>query len=405
MAFAKLTLKPGVLAVASQLAAEGTLRVSRCVRFFLGFLQKVGGWTRLTSTLFVGTCRGLHGWFDLSGNPYLAVGTEQRLEVLEGGALFDITPLRTTSNPAPSFTTQSGLIAVTVTDAANGAVAGDWINLIVPVSVGGLVLQGFYLVQSVTDANNYVINAASAATANVSNGGAVPSFTTTNTSPNVEVTLNNHGLVAGSLFAVGVATIFGGVTIAVGVITCLPVPLRPPTHSTLPRVGRPLSARPFPRTAAMPGSRTSSTAVSPSTRRSSATASAIMAPAITGSVVAAASACKSCCAGRSIIGANCCWPAPPMARSIPGPRPLRPRRLLWRRPRNFRGGYSSSASCRSWLSLGAEAGGTQFPKISSAGLIPGITPPSRPASATRPAVSRFRRGRTSWPASRSGLVP
>ena len=230
MAFAKLALKPGVLSVASQLSAEGTWWNSVCVRFFLGFLQKLGGWTQLTTTLFIGTCRGLFGWYDLLGNDYLAVGTEQRLEVFEGGSLFDITPLRSTDNVAVSFTTHSGNVAVTIDDATNGAAALDWVNVVVPVSVGGIVLQGFYLVQSVTDADHYVVNAATPATASIANGGAVPTFTPTNTSPNVEVTLNDHGLAAGALFAVQVATTVGGITIAVGSYPVLAAPA--PTTNT-----------------------------------------------------------------------------------------------------------------------------------------------------------------------------
>ena len=72
MPMAKLTLKPGVLAVASQLLAENSWWASSLIRFFQGMVQKLGGWRRLTNTPFIGTARGMHGWSDLNGNPYLA---------------------------------------------------------------------------------------------------------------------------------------------------------------------------------------------------------------------------------------------------------------------------------------------------------------------------------------------
>lgn len=230
MAFQKLALRPGVESIATQLAAMGTWWSTTLCRFFLGFLQKLGGWMRLTSTPLIGTCRGMHGWADLLGNDYLACGTEQRLEVVIGGSVSDITPLRQTNNISPAFTTVSTETAVAVADTGNGADAGDWINIVVPVSIGGIVLQGFYQIASITDANDYVINAATPATASTGPGGAVPEFTTTAANPKVEVTLDNHGLIAGDIFNVQVATTVGGITIAVGAYNVLASPA--PTTNT-----------------------------------------------------------------------------------------------------------------------------------------------------------------------------
>lgn len=224
MAMGKPNLKPGVLAVATQTLASGTYWASLCIRWFLGMWQKIGGWMQLTSQTLIGTCRGMHGWSDLVGNPYLACGTEQRLEVLIGGVLVDITPLRQTSNIAPAFTTTNLSKVVEVHDIAHGAVQGDWVDVPIPVSIGGIIIQGFYLVQSVIDADHYTIQAAVAATASAGPGGAVPLFTTTNTSPNVQVTLNNHGLTAGAQFETQVSTTVGGITIGIAVYGVLASP-------------------------------------------------------------------------------------------------------------------------------------------------------------------------------------
>lgn len=175
--------------------------------------QKYGGWSRALSTPLVGTARFILAWSDLTGIPYLAAGTEQRLEVLEFGELHDITPLRSTDNVTVNFSTVISTPTVTVHDVTNNAALGDWVNIVTTVSVGGLLLQGLYIVTAVIDADNYQIVAASNATATVNNGGAVALFTTLNTTPTVTVTLNNHGLLIGSLYTVHVSTTVATVVI------------------------------------------------------------------------------------------------------------------------------------------------------------------------------------------------
>lgn len=212
MPFENLELAPGINTQLSRTLTGRGYSSSQLIRWMYGQPQKYGGWQRLTSTPLVGICRGMHAWSDLSGNGWLACGTDQRLEVYFGGSVFDITPLRATTNPAVSFTTTNGSANVSIHDVANGVAVGDWVNLVVPVSVGGIVLYGFYRVVSVTGPDDYVVTAASAATSGTT-GGAVPSFTTAGGSGNVTVTLNNHGLVVGNTFNVDLSTTASGITL------------------------------------------------------------------------------------------------------------------------------------------------------------------------------------------------
>lgn len=216
MAFQALTVRPGVDIEQTPLLNSSGWSFSAGVRFRDGLVEKCGGFAHLNSTQLIGICTGMHAWADLSGNLYIAAGTDQFLDLFFGGLTIDITPLRATTNPTPDFSTNFGQVTINVDDTAHGASLGDWINIYVPVSVGGIILQGLYQVTAIVDANNYQIMAASAATSTVTSGGAVPSFTTTNTSPDVLVTLNNHGLIVGSLFTVQVSTTVGGITIAPG---------------------------------------------------------------------------------------------------------------------------------------------------------------------------------------------
>lgn len=214
MPYKKFSLKPGVDVEESPTLNGFQLTTSNLIRFYAGLVQKLGGWIQKTTQTFVGTCRGLHGWADIVGNPYLAIGTDQRLQILISGSIADITPIVQTTNPAVAFSTVIGTPLVTITDASYNPEAGDWINLQTQVSVGGIVLFGFYLVASVPDSTHYVVNGGKNATATVTNGGAVPAYTTANTSSTVSVGLANHGLATGGLFNAIVSTTVATVVIS-----------------------------------------------------------------------------------------------------------------------------------------------------------------------------------------------
>lgn len=113
-------------------------------------------------------------------------------------------------NQAPNFSTVLTSEVVTVVQDSHGLVSGEWIEVSVPVAVGGIVLNGFYIV-SVINANEYTITATSVATSTVNNGGVVPQFTATQNSSTVTCTLTNHGLVPNQQFAVAVQTDAGGI--------------------------------------------------------------------------------------------------------------------------------------------------------------------------------------------------
>src|SRR5258708_5403612 len=126
MATKKLVLRPGINVQQTPTLNEGGWATGQLIRWKDGLPQKLGGWTHLNTTAFIGTARGAHAWADLSANPRLAIGTEQRLTLLDGGVLNDITPLRKTTNPAVSFSTVINTPTVTITDTVHGAAAGDW---------------------------------------------------------------------------------------------------------------------------------------------------------------------------------------------------------------------------------------------------------------------------------------
>lgn len=209
---ADILFKPGINVQFTPALNEGGWSDCNLIRFRDGLPESIGGWQRASDDVIVGTARCLMAWQDLTAYPYLGIGTEQRLLVYTPGVINDITPLRATANQAPSFDTTSGLTSVTVNDAGHGATAGDWVRIVNVIAVGGLLLQGFYLVQSVTNANAYVITAATAATATVAAGGVAARFYTTNTLTSVTVNLPAHGYAVTELFTVNISTVVGGIT-------------------------------------------------------------------------------------------------------------------------------------------------------------------------------------------------
>lgn len=117
-------------------------------------------------------------------------------------------------NISPAFTTTINSATVGIYWPNHNLYATEWINVNVPVSVGGIVVQGFYQVASVIDVNNVTIVAQSAATGSVTLGGVVPQFLSQASSSLVYVTLPNHGYTStGQNFTVQVSAYVGGLTL------------------------------------------------------------------------------------------------------------------------------------------------------------------------------------------------
>jgi len=215
MPFAKLELKPGINTQVSRYASEMTWRESDKIRWLQGMLQKLGGWMRMTSQAVIGVARGIHAWETLANNPELIIGTNERVQLFDGGQIEDITPLKKDPvNVSPDLSTTEDSQIVTINDTGSNTEAGDWIYLPVYVSIGGVVLYGYYQVVTSLDTDSYTVDAGTPATATVSNSGAVPVFTTVNGSPTVNVKLDNYSFPDGAFFYANVSTSVGGLTIS-----------------------------------------------------------------------------------------------------------------------------------------------------------------------------------------------
>ncbi len=174
MTLIKVQVAPGIDKQDTEYGAEGRWIDCDNVRFRYGLPEKIGGWSKVSTSALVGAARGIITWFSLDGDQYAITGTNKKLYVYQNQEWYDITPIRESGASITNFTTTSGSTSVTVTDATHGAITGDFVTISsVSGTANGITasnLQGEFEIQSVTDTNNYVITAKAAATGTGASG-------------------------------------------------------------------------------------------------------------------------------------------------------------------------------------------------------------------------------------------
>lgn len=208
-------LTPGVNTNLTPSLNEAAYNATQLIRWdpASGLAQKLGGWQKFYPYPIGSLVTALHAWEDLQGALHLGIGAQSSLSVITNGGISNITPQLRTTNPAVNFSTTSGSAIVTIVDTGSNATVFDSIILTTQVSIGGIVLYGAYPVTAGVNPNTYTITAASLATSSISNGGAVPTFTTTSGSSAFTVNLANHGQTAGSTFPILFSSVVAGVTL------------------------------------------------------------------------------------------------------------------------------------------------------------------------------------------------
>ena len=172
MALQKTLFKPGINREGTDYSNEGGWFDINLVRFRKGLPEKFGGWLKLTTDTFLGTCRALHAWVSLGGDKLLGLGTTWKYYIQKGNVFYDITPIRSTDLNVTTFAATNGSAVITATDTAHGAVINDFVTISNAVSLGGLitaaVLNTEHQITSITT-NTYTFVAS--ATANGSDSG------------------------------------------------------------------------------------------------------------------------------------------------------------------------------------------------------------------------------------------
>jgi len=195
MPLQNLQFRAGIVADLTDYSNSGGWYSCDKIRFRLGYPETIGGWSKYSSTQFVGSCRCLHQWTTLDGINYTGIGTESKLYVETGGACFDITPIRRTVTLGlnPLETEGAGTNRIIVSDTANGVVVGDYVTFSGATAFDNYttgMLNAEQVVAEVINDDSYVIEVSGAVSAagGVSGGGAAVVATyQINVGPNTQV--------------------------------------------------------------------------------------------------------------------------------------------------------------------------------------------------------------------------
>jgi hypothetical protein len=202
MPLQKFLFKPGVNRENTRYTTEGGWYEGDKVRFRQGNPEKIGGWTSFAANTFEGVCRSLWNWVTLAGQNLIGVGTNLYFYILNGGAYYDITPIRKTITLTNPFTATNGSSVIAVLDVDHGAVDGDTV-IYSGAGITGLggnitaaVLANTFQITFIDD-NNYTITVSATANATDASGspggGTVVTQYETNTGPSYQVPLTGWG--------------------------------------------------------------------------------------------------------------------------------------------------------------------------------------------------------------------
>jgi len=93
MPLVKLAIPPGVFRNGTEYQVAGRWYDSNLIRWINGLMMPVGGWARLTPSVFTGKCRAIFPWKANNFDRYMAYGTSSKLYVWnDSGTAYDITP-------------------------------------------------------------------------------------------------------------------------------------------------------------------------------------------------------------------------------------------------------------------------------------------------------------------------
>ena len=175
MPLQKLQFRPGLNREGTDYSNEGGWYDGDKIRFRSGFPEKIGGWAQYSPYQYNGVCRSLWTWLDGDlgvGNVYLGVGTNTKYYIFAGGIYNDITPITQTDTLVNPFATVINTSTVTVTDAIYTPSVGDYVIFSGATAVGGLTIDGEYVITSVSSPT-YTITASGLASSTASGGGTV----------------------------------------------------------------------------------------------------------------------------------------------------------------------------------------------------------------------------------------
>ena len=176
MPLSKRQFKPGINREGTNYSNEGGWFDGDKIRFKSGYVERIGGWQQVATTLFKGSCRNMLNFVTLASENFLFMGTHEKAYLEDGGTYYDITPIRTTitcgANPITTGTAGSGIITVTAN--SHGSKVGNYVTIAGATAVDGLTtdqLNQNLEILTVPNSNTFTVDTGGAASSGSTAGG------------------------------------------------------------------------------------------------------------------------------------------------------------------------------------------------------------------------------------------
>lgn len=178
MSLVEIKLEPGLFTEETARGAVNRWYDGDHIRFRYGLPESIKGWLPYTGAgetqLNVGAePRAAHDWTSLDNQKWVAFGSAQKLYIINNGLLYDITPLAGSGTLTNPFSTTNGSDIILVTQTEHGLQIGQNISFSGASPVGGLTIDGPYVVVDVPSPDTYTIEASGDATSTATGGGTV----------------------------------------------------------------------------------------------------------------------------------------------------------------------------------------------------------------------------------------
>jgi len=177
MALKKIVFEPGINRDRTNYSSTGGWYSGDKIRFRQGYPEKIGGWTTVNFSPFIGDASSLISYGTTDDSAIIGVGTNQKMYVLVGTNLYDTTPIRATFNTPDTdniFTTTAGSSVIRAT-LTSGADEGDYVTFSGAIAIGGVpaedINKEFKIYDVTTTTFDFTVD--TAATSSIAAGGGV----------------------------------------------------------------------------------------------------------------------------------------------------------------------------------------------------------------------------------------
>ena len=171
----KFKFAPTLLRDDTQYEAEGGWYDGNRVRFRNNNPENIRGWNKRVLGQLTGTPRDIEIWSGLNQANYIAWGTNNALQIYEGGQVSDITPSTSTTSLSNQISTSVGSSSILVSLTGHTRASGDRVVFVsMAATVGGNVfLNSTFTITTASDSNHFTFTYTTVAAATSANVGTV----------------------------------------------------------------------------------------------------------------------------------------------------------------------------------------------------------------------------------------